>query len=253
VLLTGISYGQVQDSQLGKLAYGDDKAKVSSAIAKVKSGQFLGTDVEVIVEARAVEAVPILEEEFARSQYSFTKAKIASALIRLGDQDNRYWDYLVELATPAVESDAPNFMNFDLQGKSLPGPSPAFVAWARTHNLDPGLAGEDSVYVLPGKVGFLGLTGDPRAIPLLRRALFSPNYMIEAVAAMGLAKVKDDESIPFIIEACARGPAEAATSIAESLVYFDEPRAQRAVDKYVPANTAKVDREARARGKTPFH
>src|SRR5260370_39289585 len=78
------------------------------------------------------------------------------------------------------------------------------------------------MYLAPGPVGLLALTGDPRAVPLLRRALWSPNYMIEIMGAMGLAKIQDKESIPWIIEACRRAPAEAAAVIAESLIYFDD-------------------------------
>ena len=65
----------------------------------------------------------------------------------LGDKDDTYWDYLVQLVTPAIESDAPDFMSYDEQGKALHGPSPAFLAWTKTHNASPE-AGEDSLYWL---------------------------------------------------------------------------------------------------------
>jgi hypothetical protein len=79
-------------------------------------------------------------------------------------------------------------------------------------------------------VGLLALTGDPRAIPVLRRGLLSPNYQIEIIAALGLADFVDKGSIPLIIiEACSKAPAEAAAAIAEALVYFgsdSEPSAR---------------------------
>jgi hypothetical protein len=38
--------------------------------------------------------------------------------------------------------------------------------------------------------------------------------------------------------------------MAESLVYFDDATAQNAVDKYIPKDTAKLYRAAKANGKT---
>ena len=68
-----------------------------------------------------------------------------------------------------------------------------------------------------------------------------------------LAEIQDKDSIPLIIEACKRAPAAAAAVIAESLVYFDDTEAQRAVDMYVPKDRAKIIREAKAQGKkTPW-
>jgi hypothetical protein len=77
--------------------------------------------------------------------------------------------------------------------------------------------------------------------------------MIEIMASMGLAEIGDKDSISFIVAACRRAPAEAAAVMARSLVYFDDPDAQNAVDQYVPRDAAKVYRESKAQGKTkPF-
>jgi hypothetical protein len=73
--------------------------------------------------------------------------------------------------------------------------------------------------------------------------------MIENAAAQGLAELQDKDSVPLIIEACKRAPAEAASVIAGSLVYFDDPDAQSAVDAYVSKDLAKLLREAKAQGK----
>jgi hypothetical protein len=256
-LLAGNAHGQTVQTQPGRRIYEADKANVADAIAKVKSGDFAGVDVDMIRRGGAVEAIPILKEQFTRVHDPLNKAQIASVVIRLGDRDKTYWDFLVKEATPALESDAPDFMNFDPKAKTGAGPSPEFIAWAKAHNVPPngpnGTAAEDSMYNFPGIVGFLGLTGDARAIPLLRKALSSPNHMIETVAAEDLAEMQDKASIPFIIEACKRAPPAAAALIAESLIYFDDAEAQSAVDTYVPKDRAKILREARARGKrTPY-
>jgi hypothetical protein len=162
-------------------------------------------------------------------------------------------DFLLQLATPTVESDAPNFAAYDSQGKMLPGPSPAFVAWATVHHLNPESMGEQQVYSAPGAVILLALTADRRSIPLLRRALLSPNYMIEIFGALGLAEIHDDASVSMIIQACQKAPAEAAVAMAESLVYFDGSDAQNAVDQFIPKESAKIYRDAKASGrKSPF-
>jgi hypothetical protein len=255
VLLTALVYGQ--QSQTNTPASAADKADVADAIAKVKSGNFLLVHVDMIAKADAVEAIPALKEQFGRSNDPLIKGKIAGTLVRLGDKDNIYWDFLVKQATLAVESDAPDFMNLDPQAKTGAGPSPEFIAWAKAHNVPPngpnGTAAEDAMIWFPGKLMLLGLTGDRRAVPLLRQALLSPNHMIEIAAANGLAEIQDKESIPLIIEACKKAPPAAAAPIAESLVYFDDAEAQSAVDTYVSKESAKILREAKAGGKkTPL-
>lgn len=147
-----------------------------------------------------------------------------------------------------MNSDAPNLLDVDAKGKSN-GLSPKFVAWAVAHNLSPGEAAENAEYIIPGEVAMLGLTGDRRAIPLLRRALQSPNYFIEVQAANALAQLGDKSSIPLIISACKQAPADAASLLAEALVYFDDQSAQSAVDAYIPKDSAKSLRDGRAAGK----
>jgi hypothetical protein len=249
-LLGGAVVGQTTQNQDEKLAYGVDKANVPDAIAKIKSGEFAAIHVDMVARAGAVEAIPSLKQQFVRVDDPLLKAKIAAAIVRLGDKDDTYWNFLVALATPALESDAPDFVSYDSQGKPVSEPSPEFVAWADAHNLPHAGLLEESKYLLPGKVMLLGWSRDSRAIPLLRRALSSTNYMIEIAAAMGLAEIRDKGSIPFIVDACKNAPADAAAAIAESLVYFDDDAAQGAVDRYIRKDTAKIYRDARVRGKT---
>jgi hypothetical protein len=240
-----VGYGQSASGQPSGLAYAADKNNVPDAIARIQSGQFSLVHVELIAEAHAVQAIPALKEQFASKQDSITRMKIAGALVRLGADDQAYWDFLVQQATIAVQSPEPRL--FDDQGNVAPKQlSPAFLDWAKANNVSP-----DPVYILPMRVRLLGETGDTRAIPVLRQGLQSPNYFIQAAAARGLADVQDKDSIPFIIAACQRGPSEAAAAIAQPLVYFDDPRAQDALDTYVPEETVKVLRAAKAQGMKP--
>jgi HEAT repeats len=245
----GTLCAQQQPSEPEKLAYGVDSANVPDAIAKVKSGEFDVVHVDLIARANATEAIPILKEQFNHIDDQTLKAKIAAALVRMGEKNNTYWDFLVEFAKPALKSDLPDYNGYDQDGKAVPGPSPEFQAWTRSHR-DSGVAEvEDSVRASSSGILFLGWSRDKRAIPLLRRALSSPNHMIEIFAAMGLVEIGDKESIPYIIEACKRAPAEPAASMAESLVYFEDNAAQTAVDLFVPVDRAKLIRQAKANGK----
>ena len=259
-LLVSMAFGQAGQAQ----PQPDGNSKVSDAIARMNAGEFRSYDLEVIRVAHATEAVPALERQFARIEVPpeepknlddldklLDKAKIASVLVKFGNRDDRYWDFLVKLATPVITSDAPGFMAYDQQGNPKSGPSPEFTQWAKAHHVSPsdGHVAENNVYIHPSWVAFLGLTGDPRAVPLLRRALLSPNGMIKIWASMGLAEVGDKDSIPLVIQACKRSPATEASAIAESLVYFDDPEAQRAVDTYVSKEVAKTLRESKAVGK----
>jgi hypothetical protein len=249
-LLGGTASGQEVQNQAEKLAYGADKANVPDAIAKVKSGEFGAVHVDLIVRANAIEAIPILKEQFDRAGDQVIKGKIAAALVRLGDKDQAYWNFLVEFAKPTLESDAPDYIGYDSQGRAVPGPSPQFQTWARAHSLPAESGPEDSVRISSTGIVFLGWSGDPRAVPLLRKGLLSPNHMVEIFAALGLAEIGDKDSIPFIIEACRKAPAEPAAAMARALVYFDDNSAQSAVDEYIPKDLAKGYRDAKARGDT---
>ena len=158
-----------------------------------------------------------------------------------------YWDYLVKEAAPAWESDAPTVIRSDSQS----GPSAEFVAWAAAHNVTT----EDALTTMANlamKVASLAGAEDSRGIPFLRRALSSPYIFSQAFAAQGLAALHDDKSIPLMIKACQKSPPAAAGVIAASLVYFDDPRAQAAVDLYLEKDRARILRDGVAEGKTPF-
>jgi HEAT repeat protein len=207
--------------------------------------------VEQLAEARASQAVPVLEKKYKRTGDMYVKAHIASALIRLGDSDPHYWDDLASVASKAVKSTAPSYYRFDSNGKALAGPSSEFIAWAKSKNIPLSTAGGDA-FRRPGVLMLLAKTGDPRAVPILQEGLLSPNYLMETEAALGLAQLQDTSSIPMIISACAHAPAEAASAIAESLVYFDDPDAQRAVDEYLSPAAAKAYRDAKKHSPLPF-
>ena len=229
-----------------------DPTNVADAIAHVKSGDLFAVDLETIVNAKAVDAVPVLEDRFAQTKNADDKGTIASALVRLGDKDGLYWKYLTDSAASAIDADSPDILSALSQDKSHPPPE--MVAWAKAHNMSLGEATEDLVFELPGRLISLAATGDPRAIPLFRRALFARNPLIQVAGAEGLAQIKDIASVPLIIAACKRGTADHAKALAMySLIYFDDPDAQQAVDQYYSKKIADEMRKEIAAQKGPFN
>ena len=118
--------------------------------------------------AEALEALGLTEDENA-------KARMASALIKLGDKDRKWWDYLAEGGQQAIDSDAPSAQQFNAGGRvSSAEPSPQYLAWVKSHGLTEEAA-EEQLLRKVGVLFALGGSGDPRAIPLLRQGLSSPD------------------------------------------------------------------------------
>jgi hypothetical protein len=228
-----------------------ERDRTSEAVAKVKSGEFGAMHVHTIAAAGATEAIPALKEQFETTSDTLLKDQLAQTLVKLGDRDPVYWDFVLGLASHAIESGVPEFQPYDAQGKAQPGPTSAFTAWANAHQMSLAVAYENAMINYPVAVERLGETGDARALPYLRRALLSKNYQIQISAAQEAAELHDTGSIPSMINICRTEPIAVARQVAKFLVYFDDPSAQATVDTYLPKDIAKLSREARANGKSP--
>jgi hypothetical protein len=195
-LLVGVGYGQTSQNQ------GDEilNQKVRSVIDFLKQGTYGPATQEQIAEAQAGQLVPILEAQFVTSQDAVVKARVARALVDLGDNGTAYWDFLVQQAKLAIESDAPStrcYSSANCTGHS------AYVAWARAHNAPEDSQAEMELnWLLEERVQLV--FGDPRGISLLREALKSPNINVAETGADGLTRAHDKDSIPLIVEACKR-------------------------------------------------
>jgi hypothetical protein len=221
------------------------------ALTRAKSGDADARDVVVLADAGAIQAIPDLEKQFSHATDVDTKVSLASGLVKLRDQDDTYWNYLLEQATLAVDSNIPD-SSFSESAAKMMFPTPELQAWADSHKVSFETAFQYARVDVPGKILRLGTTGDSRGIPLLRRALQARNYLMASWAAKGLAVLQDKESIPLIIAAAHRAPAGYGAIIAESLIYFDDAQAQSAVDTYIPKAKATILRDARSRGMGVF-
>lgn len=189
------------------------------------------------------ETFAILKENFVNTQDERQRAQIASALISLGDKDDIYWDFLLRLETSLLEGEVSCAVKSDSQGKPIEWPS-SYEAWAKQ---------DREFNEMLTFVEIVDATRDPRGIRLLRRALSSPNSDTQNIAASGLARAQDKDSVPLIIDVCKNAPPDVAAVIASNaLVYFDDPRAQSAVDQYLTKEDAKFAREQKAEGIGPL-
>ncbi len=180
-------------------------------------------------------AVPALREALRRVSDRFMKLRVAAALVRLGDPERSYWEFVVREASLAVDSDVPSPLAHDAQGRTIRGKfSKEFLDWCTAKKVDCNAAADEALMWLPSYVLVLGTTADPRGFDILMRGLASKNHLIVANAAMGLARLQDRRAIRPIIEAARRAPSEAQSSIAEALVFFDDPEAQKAADELIP-------------------
>jgi hypothetical protein len=183
-LLVGVGYGQTSQDQVDEVL----NAKVRSVIDSLKQGTYGPATQEQIAEAQAGQLVPILEARFVTSEDAEVKARVARALVDLDDKGNAYWDFLVQEAKLAIESDAPS-PQCQSSANCISGHPAEYVAWARVHNISEGSQAETASYGREGKVYLV--FGDGRGIPLLREALKSPNREVVWAGARGLARAND--------------------------------------------------------------
>jgi HEAT repeat protein len=222
-LLVNVAYGQTADKQTDAAL----KARILQRLTSLEQGTYYGpTTQEQIAEAKAGQLVPILEEKFVHSQDVDIRARVAKALLDLGDKNEAYWDFLVRQARLAIESDAPS--SRCSSSTNCTGHS-AYVAWARAHNAPEDSEAEMKLnWLLEERVQLV--FGDPRGIPLLREALKSPNNNVVWAGADGLTRAHDKDSIPLIVEACKRfHDADEVRLIAHTLRQFmGDPEARAA-------------------------
>ena len=81
-LLVGVGYGQTSQDQVDEVL----SAKVRGVIEHLKQGVYGPATQEQIAEAEAGQLVPILEARFVTSQDADVKARVARALMDLGDR-----------------------------------------------------------------------------------------------------------------------------------------------------------------------
>jgi hypothetical protein len=133
-----------------------------------------------------------------------------------------------------VLSGAPFPYLYDASGMLVPGElSPQLTKWAADRKLDLETAVRRAFREYPMDVYFLALSDDPRGTEILFKGLESPNHMVVARAAFGLARLQHTPAIRAIIAAAEHAPGELSVLIARNLVLFDDPLAQSAAERLI--------------------
>jgi len=182
--------------------------------------------------------VPKLRELFESAKEETDKARIAIALLSCGVSDDKYFEYLLGLVLPIINSDQPSPVVYDEKGYMTPHTiSPEFEKWCKKNNLNCVQEAQEAT-IWHGKrlrVAYLALATDPRAFPYLVKAVQLGNPFIAFEASIGLGRLQDKRAIPILIEACSKAPAFLAFTIAQGLAFFpDDIMADNAIEKCIP-------------------
>jgi hypothetical protein len=206
-----------------------------------------GSNYDPLISARAT---PTLREAFNNATGALTKENIASVLMIIGQKDEIYWSTLSKRAQEIVDSQAPDPVAYDANGKSVRGViSPEFLQWVKDNNIPKDEAESEEMGSFAGELSLMASTGDRRGLPILRKGLSSPNYAVRAMAAQGLAVLQDRDSIPLIINAARQAPSEIQWFIAQPLVSFNDSKALAAADELITDKKLLEDLRQRAKAK----
>ena len=174
-----------------------------------------------------------LRKAFERERNGLTRQFLAAALVKLGDQDPRYFSYVADAAMKAVDNDLPLSLS-DAASVAEQGKLPAALTnWVRRHRTDLQSALWLATIELPAAVEALGEMADPRSFRILLRGLRSPDYFVVSESALGLGRLGDPKAIKPIIAACKRLDRKARPSVARGLLYFDTLEAQTAAEQMI--------------------
>jgi HEAT repeat protein len=179
-------------------------------------------------------ALPVMKEAFEKVQDKMVKQWIASDIVRLGEEDRLFFDYLLKSAKGAATSDMPYPLPFDKEGKPVRGQySKEFIEWCEKHKTTPEETAHKALFLHPTDITVLAVTGDRRGASVFLQGLESSNYLVAARSAQGLARIQEKSSIRSIIRVAKHAPPEAQEVIARALIFFDDSEAQAAADELI--------------------
>jgi hypothetical protein len=206
-------------------------------------------------EEAGEEASVALAESFELASAKDAKQAIASALVKRGSADSKYWEYLAAFARRAVESKVPFPLAYDEHGRWQRGKlSEEFLDWCKANqfhtNLQRAEVANEMLTVQQEDFGFFAATLDARNKPLLLKGLLASNYLIVQYSAIALGRMGDRTAAPQIEAACKRVPADMARSIAPALFWFEDPALDSVAKQYIPdAEVYEMRRTEALRGK----
>ena len=223
-----------------------------------------------------------LEQIYANPQSSeLERLNAASELVRLGVSNPKYWTRVQREGRTAIQREQSASNEFKKQQRvEYAGDAERLVA-NRDAIADASLVAtagssttttakvirtkvtgytENGTFVarepdLSNLSGVMALAASkhPDALPSLRRAVKSDNVMIAAEGALGLANLKDHQSVPLIVQAAERF--DEGFLFARALVYFGTTNANDEADRLLrdkPKLLRELKATAQARGFEPY-
>ena len=206
----------------------EDLLRLLDQVAHGRLERSLLYQVEAMPDDARINAA--LEAAFTSRGAKDEKQWIAVTLVRLGNKDDRYLQFLEGFARTAIEDRSPFFMKFDAGGRPVRGEMDAgFLKWCAANGKDPKSVGGIQYGAYAIDVLYLAEAQDPRARDLLREGLNSPDLMILPWVVQGLGRLQDTASIPVIEKRLQEMPKEARSAPAGELFWYPQAEARRTV------------------------
>ena len=198
------------------------ESKLEALLAQLSGSQFNpGILFQIEAQPPDPRTIPALEAAFDKRQAKQEKQWTALTLLRLGDKDNRYFDYLAGFVKQAVEDRAPQVLKYDSGGKEIKGQLSAEIQnWCALNHQDPKHMAALQLNEYPMDVMTLAMADDRRALDLFLQGLDSPYPLVVGYATEGLGRLGASSAIRLISQACERLPLDARAAVAMQLPWF---------------------------------
>jgi hypothetical protein len=219
----------------------------------------------------------VLEHRFNHPDSDSDKIRVAIELIRSGVADPAYREFIHDEAEKALASEEEAAAEWNrqhgfsqrqtherppvAQTVSYAGPRNAITSKSAYAAVPYGVAvpvpavrEPDPTNLLPiVAVSMTATTGDPAARDQLRRALCGSNGLLAAEGALGLARMKERDAIPEIIDAARRFKQPLA--FARALIYYNDAKANAEARVLLnnPALYKEMQQTASDRAYDPYH
>jgi len=212
--------------------------KTSQVIKEKEKYEFKPIDPQMIykiINENKTSEISEIEKKFEEAPNSMYKSLYVSMLLRLGDEDDKYFEYLEDQAKQIIEDDRPYLLAKDANGKDIKGQiSPEFEDWCSNKDIEINICISEWVYSIPAITTYLGLSGDERFFVYLEAALNSSSEIKVRAAANGLGLLGDKRAIPLFAQVLKNtNKPFHQHKIALPLYYFNDSGATELAEEYI--------------------
>ncbi len=202
------------------------------------SSEFTPIPTQKIIEIlnnHDLEAIDELKKKYKRANHEIYKTLYSAILLRLGVENDEYFYYLKNQVEKVLNDNRPNIYIKDESGKIIDDKkSEEFKNWYQKNNKELNQCLFESVYTFAAPLVDIGLSKDKRFFKYLEKGINSENSLIVSSSASGLAIYGDKKGINLIKNALNnKKNKHIQESIAITLLYFNEPSAEKLAEKYI--------------------